>query len=83
MKFEYMLRIDALSSPVIDPSLNSAGVIVEEDSTLPGFVHLRVRGSSFEYWSEFLDSDGRLKRDLVKAKLVNLLAAATKQGFKR
>ncbi|XP_044002109.1 uncharacterized protein LOC122848240 [Aphidius gifuensis] len=77
LKFQYLLRIDALSTPVIDSNLDSTRVIVEEDSTLPGFVRLKIRDS--EYWSEYLASDGRLKRDLVKAKLVALLAKAIKQ----
>lgn len=81
MKFQYLLRIDALSTPVIDSNLDSTKVIVEEDSTLPGFVRLKIRDS--KYWSEYLASDGRLKRDLVKAKLVALLAKAIKQGFQR
>ncbi|XP_014296606.1 uncharacterized protein LOC103572535 [Microplitis demolitor] len=80
LKFEYLLRIDALSSPSIDPNINTATVVsVEEDAALPGFARLGIRGVDIESWVEFLGPGGRLRRDLVKAKLVNLLAAATKQ----
>lgn len=75
--------MDALSSPMIDPNMNTATVVnLEEDAALPGFARLRIRGVDIESWAEFLGPGGRLRRDLVKAKLVNLLAAATKQGTK-
>ncbi|CAG5108824.1 Protein of unknown function [Cotesia congregata] len=80
LKFEYLLRMDALSSPMIDTNMNIATVVnLEEDAALPGFARLRIRGVDIESWAEFLGPGGRLRRDLVKAKLVNLLAAATKQ----
>ncbi|XP_063975069.1 uncharacterized protein LOC135161436 [Diachasmimorpha longicaudata] len=79
LKFEYLLRIDALSTPTADPDMMCAAVYVEEDSTSPGFARLGLRGADIEHWAEFLGPDGRLRRDLVKAKLLNLLAAATKQ----
>ncbi|XP_011307669.1 uncharacterized protein [Fopius arisanus] len=78
LKFEYLLRIDTLSTPPLDPDMASA-VYLEEDSTLPGFARLGLRGGDIEHWAEFLGPDGRLRRDLVKAKLLNLLAAATQQ----
>ncbi|XP_034950703.1 uncharacterized protein, partial [Chelonus insularis] len=79
LKFEYLLRIDALSTPLVDSSKDTTIASVEEEAALPGFARLRIRGADVESWAEFLGPGGRLRRDLVKAKLVNLLAAATKQ----
>lgn len=79
MKFEYLLRIDALSTPVIISDEESA-VNVEEDSSMPGFIRLKIRATVAENWAEFLGSGGRIRRDLIKAKVANLLAVATRQG---
>lgn len=79
MKFEYLLRIDALSTPVInsdeEPSVN-----VEEDASMPGFIRLKIRATVAEQWAEFLGSGGRIRRDLIKAKVASLLAISTRQG---
>ena len=80
MKFEYLLRIDTLSTPVINNDGESA-VSVEEDASIPGFVRLRIRATEAESWAEFLGPGGRIRRDLIKAKVANLLAAATRQGI--
>ncbi|XP_043269772.1 uncharacterized protein [Venturia canescens] len=82
LKFEYLLRIDALSTPGIYSECESAAN-VEEDSSLPGFARLRIRSSEAETWAEFLGPGGKLRRDLVRAKLVNLLAAVTKQELSK
>lgn len=86
MKFEYLVRLDALSSPGLTSNYE-APVSVEEDAAMPGFARVRIRGTGAESWAEFLGPGGRLRRDLIKAKLANLLAAATKPGkeiiFKR
>lgn len=76
LKLEYLLRIDALSTPSLDPEAGGAAVAIEEDT--PGFLRLRVR--DIESWAEFLGPTGRLRRDLVKARLSKLLATAAKQG---
>lgn len=54
---------------------------VEEDASLPGFIRLKMLGVGAEVWREYVDVAGRLRRDLVKAKLANLLATAIKQGI--
>ncbi|XP_046467863.1 uncharacterized protein [Neodiprion pinetum] len=79
LKFEYLVRLDALSSPGLT-SDQEAPVSVEEDAAMPGFARVRIRGTGAESWGEFLGPGGRLRRDLIKAKLANLLAAATKPG---
>ena len=80
LKFEYLLRIDALSTPTINSDRESA-VNVEEDASMPGFVRIRIRATEAESWAEFLGPGGRIRRDLIKAKVANLLAAATRQGI--
>ncbi|XP_078032672.1 uncharacterized protein LOC144467656 [Augochlora pura] len=81
LKFEYLLRIDALSTPTAISGLEISGVSVEEDAaaSLPGFIRLKILGPGAKPWQEFTDAAGRLRRDLVKAKLANLLAAAIKR----
>lgn len=55
---------------------------VEEDASLPGFIHLKILGiGAKEIWREYVDVAGRLRRDLVKARLANLLATSIKQGI--
>lgn len=54
---------------------------VEEDASLPGFIRLKMLGVGAEVWREYVDVAGRLRRDLVKAKLANLLATAIKRGI--
>lgn len=55
---------------------------VEEDASLPGFIHLKILGiDAKEIWREYVDVAGRLRRDLVKARLANLLATSIKQGI--
>lgn len=79
LRFEYLLRIDALSSSNPEQEFDSS-VRVEEDASLPGFVHLKILGiGAKEIWREYVDVAGRLRRDLVKARLANLLAASIKQ----
>lgn len=57
------------------------GIAIEEDASSPGFVHLKILGiDDKEIWREYVDVAGRLRRDLVKAKLANLLATAIKRG---
>lgn len=81
LRFEYLLRIDALSSSNPEQEFGSS-VRVEEDASLPGFVHLKILGiGAKEIWREYVDVAGRLRRDLVKARLANLLAASIKQGI--
>ncbi|XP_017766501.1 PREDICTED: uncharacterized protein LOC108555384 [Eufriesea mexicana] len=79
LRFEYLLRIDALSTPGVGPRQELSGVCVEEDASLPGFIRLKMLGAGAEVWREYMDVAGRLRRDLVKAKLANLLATAIKQ----
>ncbi|XP_048509592.1 uncharacterized protein LOC105689999 [Athalia rosae] len=79
LKFEYLIRLDALSSPGLT-SEQIAPVCVEEDASMPGFARVNIRGTGAESWGEFLGPGGRLRRDLIKAKIANLLAAATKPG---
>ncbi|XP_076758422.1 uncharacterized protein LOC143427829 isoform X2 [Xylocopa sonorina] len=79
LKFEYLLRIDALSIPSVNPDPGISRVCVEEDTSLPGFIRLRMLGVEAEAWREYMDPAGRLRRDLVKAKLANLLATAIKR----
>ncbi|XP_076646683.1 uncharacterized protein LOC143355596 isoform X2 [Halictus rubicundus] len=76
LKFEYLLRIDALSTPTASSELE-----VEEDAAagLPGFIRLKILDAGAKPWREYADAAGRLRRDLVKAKLANLLAAAVKR----
>lgn len=81
LRFEYLLRIDALSSSNPEQEFGSS-VRAEEDASLPGFVHLKILGiGAKEIWREYVDVAGRLRRDLVKARLANLLAASIKQGI--
>lgn len=47
---------------------------------MPGFARLRLRAGDVGAWAEFIGSDGRLRRDLVKARVATLLAAALKRG---
>ena len=78
-KFEYILRLDALSSPSGNTD-EEVSLTLEEDTTLPGFARLRLRSGSSAAWAEFIGTDGRLRRDLVKAKVAALLSAASKHG---
>lgn len=79
LRFEYLLRIDALSSS--SSNRPEQGIAIEEDASSPGFVHLKILSlDDKEIWREYVDVAGRLRRDLVKAKLANLLAAAIKRG---
>ncbi|XP_066586521.1 uncharacterized protein [Prorops nasuta] len=77
-KFEYLVRLDALSTPAFDHEMEDA-VNVEEDAAMPGFARLAICATIAESWTEFLGSAGRLRRDLIKAKLTNLLAETIKQ----
>ncbi|CAK9812411.1 hypothetical protein ANTPLA_LOCUS7381 [Anthophora plagiata] len=77
LRFEYLLRIDALSTPGF--GLGMSRVSVEEDASLPGFIRLKMLDNGAEAWREYTDVAGRLRRDLVKAKLANLLAVAIKR----
>ncbi|XP_076241148.1 uncharacterized protein LOC143183489 [Calliopsis andreniformis] len=79
LKFEYLLRIDTLSSPSASSELEISRVNVEEDATLPGFIRLKTLAAGAEPWQDYVDAAGRLRRDLVKAKLANLLATAIKR----
>lgn len=54
---------------------------MEEDVALPGFIRLKTLAAGAEPWQEYADAAGRLRRDLVKAKLANLLATAIKRGM--
>lgn len=74
------MRIDALSTPSTSGELEMPMVSVEEDASLPGFIRLKILGGGAEIWGEYMDVAGRLRRDLVKAKLANLLATAIKRG---
>ncbi|KAJ8675297.1 hypothetical protein QAD02_011083 [Eretmocerus hayati] len=80
LRFEYVLRLDALSTPSgsSDAFTSELSLNVEEDSggSVPGFIRLRLRSGDAGSWSEFIGSDGRLRRDLVKSRLATLLAAA-------
>ncbi|XP_026672873.1 uncharacterized protein LOC108629099 [Ceratina calcarata] len=80
LRFEYLLRIDALSTPSVS-SEEISRVCIEEDASLPGFIRLKVLGVGAEAWQEYMDTTGRLRRDLVKSKLANLLATAIKQDI--
>lgn len=51
---------------------------VEEDANLAGFARLRLRTADAGPWAEFLGTDGRLRRDLVKARVAALLASSLK-----
>ncbi|XP_015437679.1 PREDICTED: uncharacterized protein LOC107192852 [Dufourea novaeangliae] len=79
LRFEYLLRIDALSTPTSSSELEISRVSVEEDAGLPGFIRLKLLGTGAKPWREYADGAGRLRRDLVKAKLANLLAVAIKR----
>lgn len=83
LRFEYLLRIDALSASSSNPEQEfGSSVRVEEDASLPGFIHLKILGiGAKEIWREYVDVAGRLRRDLVKARLANLLATSIKQGI--
>lgn len=80
LKFEYLLRIDALSTPSGNPDAPELALSVEEDAGLAGFARLRLRTGDAGPWAEFVGPDGRLRRDLVKAKVAALLAASLKPG---
>ncbi|XP_053995248.1 uncharacterized protein LOC128885291 [Hylaeus anthracinus] len=79
LRFEYLLRIDALSEPAASSELEVSRVTVEEDAALSGFIRLKILAAGAEHWREYVDAAGRLRRDLVKAKLANLLATAIKR----
>nr|XP_012142955.1 PREDICTED: uncharacterized protein LOC100880684 [Megachile rotundata] len=76
LRFEYLLRIDELSTPSAE---DVPRVSVEEDASLPGFIRIKLLAAGTELWQEYTDAAGRLRRDLVKAKLANLLATAIKR----
>ncbi|XP_015591289.1 uncharacterized protein LOC107265900 isoform X2 [Cephus cinctus] len=77
LRFEYLVRLDALSTPTVLQD-NESAVNIEEDTSMPGFARLKILGSGAESWSEFLGPAGRIRRDLLKNRLTNLLAAAIK-----
>ncbi|XP_046144601.1 uncharacterized protein LOC114877064 [Osmia bicornis bicornis] len=79
LRFEYLLRIDELSRPSASSEVEVSRVSVEEDTSLPGFIRLKLLPAGTEFWHEYMDAAGRLRRDLVKAKLANLLATAIKR----
>ena len=70
-----------MSTSSVGPEQGRSVVCVEEDASLPGFIRLKVLDVGAEVWREYMDVAGRLKRDLVKAKLANLLATAIKRGI--
>ncbi|XP_031844381.1 uncharacterized protein LOC116432130 isoform X2 [Nomia melanderi] len=78
-KFEYLLRIDALSTPTASSVPEVSRVSIEENAGLPGFIRLKILDAGAKPWREYADAAGRLRRDLVKAKLANLLATAIKR----
>uniref|UniRef100_A0ABD2XDQ4 Mab-21-like HhH/H2TH-like domain-containing protein n=2 Tax=Trichogramma kaykai TaxID=54128 RepID=A0ABD2XDQ4_9HYME len=82
LKFEYLFRLDALSSPStsLANSIDEVSLFLEEDTGLAGFARLRLRSGTGGPWTEFIGTDGRLRRDLIKARVAALLAVASKHG---
>ncbi|CAB0028921.1 unnamed protein product [Trichogramma brassicae] len=80
LKFEYLFRLDALSSPStsLANSIDEVSLFLEEDTGLAGFARLRLRSGTGGPWTEFIGTDGRLRRDLIKARVAALLAVASK-----
>ncbi|XP_058794582.1 uncharacterized protein LOC131666180 isoform X2 [Phymastichus coffea] len=78
LRFEYLLRLDALSIPSGNSDVAELALQLEEDTSAPGFARLRLKAGDAGSWVEFFGPDGRLRRDLVKAKVAAVLAQSVK-----
>ncbi|XP_025836461.1 uncharacterized protein LOC108742227 isoform X2 [Agrilus planipennis] len=83
-KLEYIVRLDALSVPLLYSRDEPPQYVITEGGTemCPhGYARLRFSGNTAKIWSEFLNSGGYLRRDKIQARMVEMLAeAASKQG---
>ncbi|CAG9774038.1 unnamed protein product [Ceutorhynchus assimilis] len=75
---EYLVRLDALSTPLIYPTdENPTYEILETDKDCPaGYARIRLNSPTHARWEEFINSFGFLRRDRIQAKFVELLAQA-------
>ncbi|KAJ1527219.1 hypothetical protein ONE63_008746 [Megalurothrips usitatus] len=80
LTLEYLVRLDALSSPTLYPGDPDPPCRVVEgaaqEAVPQGYARLRVHGQGHEQWSEFLSPAGFIRRDKVQERFVELLAAA-------
>ncbi|XP_066248167.1 uncharacterized protein [Euwallacea similis] len=75
---EYIVRLDALSTPLIyETDENPTYEVLEADKDCPaGYAKIRLNSSTHKIWEEFINSFGFLRRDRIQARLVELLAQA-------
>uniref|UniRef100_A0AAR5PCJ2 Mab-21-like HhH/H2TH-like domain-containing protein n=1 Tax=Dendroctonus ponderosae TaxID=77166 RepID=A0AAR5PCJ2_DENPD len=75
---EYVIRLDNLSTPTIyEDYERSTFEVLETDKDCPaGYARIRLNGSTFKQFEEFINSFGFLRRDRIQARLVELLAQA-------
>ncbi|XP_052129761.1 uncharacterized protein LOC113218081 isoform X2 [Frankliniella occidentalis] len=80
LTLEYLVRLDALSTPALYPGDPAAPCRVLEgaaqEAVPQGYARLRISPSGMEQWAEFLSPNGFIRRDKVQERFVELLAAA-------
>ncbi|KAK3927950.1 Structural protein 1 [Frankliniella fusca] len=80
LTLEYLVRLDALSSPALYPGDPPPPCRVLEgaaqEAVPQGYARLRISPSVMEQWSELLSPNGFIRRDKVQERFVELLAAA-------
>ncbi|XP_069700714.1 uncharacterized protein [Periplaneta americana] len=80
-RFEYLVRLDALSSPSLYPDGGTQPTcrVVEGmggDGAPQGFAKIRLQGEGAEQWAEFINPAGFLRRDKIQERFVEILAQA-------
>ncbi|KAL1494511.1 hypothetical protein ABEB36_010097 [Hypothenemus hampei] len=75
---EYIVRLDALSTPLIYATDSTPSYeVLETDKDCPvGYARIRLNSSTCQLFEEFINSFGFLRRDKIQARLVELLAQA-------
>ncbi|XP_034242964.1 uncharacterized protein LOC117646239 [Thrips palmi] len=80
LTLEYLVRLDALSTPALYPGDAPPPCRVVEgaaqEAVPQGYARLRANGHDHDPWAEFLSPGGFLRRDKVQERFVELLAAA-------
>ncbi|XP_025405104.1 uncharacterized protein LOC112679494 [Sipha flava] len=80
--FSYYVRLDLLSEPKIYENDFEYQVrcVMEQDGVPQGFAKIRVVTNKPEEWADLIDGDGYLRRDNVKLRFVELLAASASRN---
>lgn len=66
LRFKYLVRLDAISTPALYPEFHEPPVRIIEgignESIPQGYAKIRVHGEYLEHWAEFINSGGFLRR---------------------